>query len=135
MIVQGFVVTVLLVIPALGIGNIDSFLEMLINMTAATSLLPVLFLLAAYIGLRWKKDDMPRDFRFGSRKFGIAAGIFLLIVFAFVFFMSTVPEPALLCRQSMEHCQKELQIHWNIGIQCLRYSYFHGIGMDMLESL
>lgn len=96
LIVQGFVVTVLLVIPALGIGNIDSFLEMLINMTAATSLLPVLFLLAAYIGLRWKKDDMPRDFRFGSRKFGIAAGIFLLIVFAFVFFMSTVPEPALI---------------------------------------
>ena len=30
LIVQGFVVTVLLVIPALGIGNIDSFLEMLI---------------------------------------------------------------------------------------------------------
>ena len=94
--VQGIVVTILLIIPALGIGNIDSFLEMLINMTAATSLLPVLFLLAAYIGLRWKKDDMQRDFRFGSRKFGIAAGIFLLGVFMFVFFMSTVPEPALL---------------------------------------
>ena len=31
-----------------------------------------------------------------SVKFGIAAGIFLLIVFAFVFFMSTVPEPALI---------------------------------------
>ncbi len=94
--VQGIVVTVLLVIPALDIGNIDSFLEMLINMTAATSLLPVLFLLAAYIGLRWKKDSLERDFRFGSRTFGIIAGVFLLIVFMFVFFMSTVPEPTLI---------------------------------------
>lgn len=94
--VQGIVVTVLLLIPALGIGNMDSFLETLINMTAATSLLPVLFLLAAYIGLRWKKDGMQRDFKFGNRMFGIAAGVFLLCVFLFVFFMSTVPEPALI---------------------------------------
>lgn len=94
--VQGIVVTVLLVIPALGIGNMDSFLEMLINMTAATSLLPVLFLIAAYIGLRWKKDDMKRDFKFGTRGFGIAVGIFLMMVFMFVFFMSTVPEPTLI---------------------------------------
>lgn len=94
--VQGIVVTVLLVILALGIGNMDSFLEMLINMTAATSLLPVLFLIAAYIGLRWKKDDMKRDFRFGNRGFGIFVGIFLMIVFLFVFFMSTVPEPTLI---------------------------------------
>lgn len=61
LIVQGVVVTLLMIVPALGIGNLDSFLETLINMTAATSLLPVLFLLIAYIMLRWKKDDMPRD--------------------------------------------------------------------------
>lgn len=94
--VQGIVVTVLLIIPALGVGSMDSFLEMLTNMTAATSLLPVLFLLAAYIGLRWKKDDMQRDFKFGNRTFGIIAGIFLMAVFVFVFFMSTVPEPTLI---------------------------------------
>lgn len=96
LLVQGIVVSILLIIPALGIGDMDSFLEMLINMTAATSLLPVLFLIAAYIGLRWKKDNMKRSFRFGSRKFGIAAGIFLLLVFCFVFVMSTVPEPKLI---------------------------------------
>ena len=94
--VQGIVVTILVAIPALGIGNMDSFLEMLLNMTAATSLLPVLFLIIAYIGLRWKKDDMKRDYRFGNRTVGIIAGVFLLIVFAFVFFMSTVPDPALM---------------------------------------
>lgn len=96
LIVQGIVVSVLLIIPALGIGNMDSFLQMLINMTAATSLLPVLLLLIGYIVLRWKKDDMDRSFKFGNRTFGIIAGVFLLIVFMFVFFMSTVPDPTLI---------------------------------------
>lgn len=99
LIVQGFIVTILLVIPALGIGNMDSFLETLINMTASTSLLPVLFLLVAYIGLRWKQDDMPRSFKFGNRFFGITAGVFLLVLFIFVFFMSTVPDPQLIAQQ------------------------------------
>lgn len=96
LVAQGIVVSILLIIPALGIGNMDSFLEMLIDMTTATSLLPVLFLIAAYIGLRWKKDDMKRDFKFGNRTFGIIAGVFLMAVFVFVFFMSTVPEPTLM---------------------------------------
>lgn len=96
LIVQGIVVSILLIIPALGIGNMDSFLQMLINMTAATSLLPVLLLLIGYIVLRWKKDDMDRSFKFGNRTFGIIAGVFLLIVFMFVFFMSTVPDPTLI---------------------------------------
>ena len=39
---------------------------------------------------------MERDFHFGNRTFGIVAGIFLLAVFIFVFFMSTVPEPTLI---------------------------------------
>ena len=99
LIVQGVIVTILLIIPALGIGNMDSFLETLINMTASTSLLPVLFLLLAYIGLRLKKDDLPRSFRFGSRSFGIFAGVALLILFLFIFFMSIVPEPRLIMQE------------------------------------
>lgn len=93
---QGIVVTILLIIPALGIGSMDSFLETLINMTASTSLIPVLFFVISYVVLRWKKDNMERDFRMGNRTFGIIAGVFLLIVFTFVFFMSTVPEPKLI---------------------------------------
>lgn len=96
LIVQGIIVTILLIIPAIGIGNMESFLETLINMTASTSLLPVLFLLIAYIGLRWKKDDLKRSFKFGNRTFGLVAGIFLLVMFIFVFFMSTVPAPQLI---------------------------------------
>lgn len=106
LIVQGVVVTLLMIVPALGIGNLDSFLETLINMTAATSLLPVLFLLIAYIMLRWKKDDMPRDFRFGNRTVGLTAGIFLLCVFLFVFFMSTVPDPHLIAEELAGHLPK-----------------------------
>lgn len=99
LVAQGIIVTVLLIIPALGIGNMDSFLETLINMTASTSLLPILFLLIAYIGLRWKKDDMVRNFKFGNRLFGIFAGILLLFIFIFVFFMSTVPDPQLIMKE------------------------------------
>lgn len=99
LIVQGIIVTTLLIVPALGIGSMDSFLETLINMTASTSLLPVLFLLIAYIQLRWKKDDMPRSFKLGHRSFGIAVGIFLLLTFIFVFFTSTVPDPHLIMQK------------------------------------
>ncbi|WP_125608011.1 amino acid permease [Lapidilactobacillus bayanensis] len=99
LIVQGIVVTLLMIVPAIGFGDLNSFLQTLINMTAATSLLPVLFILIAYIGLRWKKDDMARSFRFGNRAFGLTAGIFLLLVFLFIFFMSTVPEPHLIAQE------------------------------------
>lgn len=99
LVVQGIIVTLLMIVPAVGIGDLNSFLQTLINMTAATSLLPVLFILIAYIGLRWKKDDMERSFRFGNRTFGLAAGIFLLLVFLFIFFMSTVPEPRLIVQE------------------------------------
>lgn len=99
LIVQGIIVTFLMIVPAVGIGDLNSFLQTLINMTAATSLLPVLFILIAYIALRWKKDDMERSFRFGSRAFGLTAGILLLILFIFVFFMSTVPDPHLIAQE------------------------------------
>lgn len=96
LILQAVVVSILLIVPALGVGSMDSFLETLINMTASTSLIPVLFFLIAYIVLRWKKDNMKRDFKMGNRVFGLIAGVFLLIVFIFIFFMSTVPEPSII---------------------------------------
>lgn len=99
LVVQGIVVTILMIIPALGIGNLDSFLQTLINMTAATSLIPVLFIVIAYINLRWKKDDMVRSFKLGNRAFGLTVGIFLLIVFLFISFMSLVPDPKLIVQE------------------------------------
>lgn len=93
---QAVVVTVLLIIPALGIGSVNSLLKTLINMTAATSLIPVLFLLIAYIMFRVKKDDLPRTFKVGKRSTGIFMGIMLLVFFLFAFFVSTFPSPAAL---------------------------------------
>ncbi len=98
LLVQAVIVTILLLVPALGIGSMDSFLETLINMTASTSLIPILFFLIAYIVLRAKKDSLSRNFKMGNKTFGITAGILLLIVFVFVFFMSTVPEPKLIAQ-------------------------------------
>lgn len=90
---QAVIVTVLLIIPALGIGSVDSLLETLINMTASTSLIPVLFFLVGYIVLRAKKDNIQRGFKVGSRGFGIAIGVLLLVLFSLVFVISTVPAP------------------------------------------
>ncbi|ATD55754.1 amino acid permease [Clostridium chauvoei] len=92
---QAVIVTILLIIPALGIGSVDSLLEILINMTASTSLIPVLFFLVGYIVLRLKKDNLvDRSFKVGSRKFGVAIGSLLLALFTFVFVISSVPSPA-----------------------------------------
>lgn len=95
LVVQAAIVSILLIIPGLGIGNLDSFLQFVINMTAATSLLPVIFIIAAYIYMRSKQNDRPRTFRFGSRTTGLIIGWGMMALFAVVFFFATVPEPAL----------------------------------------
>lgn len=81
---------ILVVILVLGIGNMDSFLEMLINMIVFMLLVFVLFLLIVYIGFCWKKEIMLRSFCFGNWIFGLIVGIFLLVIFIFVFFMLIV---------------------------------------------
>ena len=92
---QAIIVTILLIIPALGIGSVDTLLEILINMTASTSLIPVLFFLVGYIVLRTKKEtSVKRSFKVGSRSFGIGIGVLLLVLFTFVFVISSVPSPS-----------------------------------------
>ncbi len=93
---QAAIVTVLLLIPAIGIGSMDTFLQTLINMTASTAIIPVLFLLVAYINMRMKKDDLERSFRMGGRSFGIFAGFLILAIFFLSFLVSTFPEPSVI---------------------------------------
>ncbi len=96
---QAVVVTILLLIPGLGIGQIDTFLHFLINMTAATSLLPVLFFVVAYINFRLNHDDTPRDFRLSKNpKIGIACGVLLLVLFSITFITAILPDPELIMR-------------------------------------
>lgn len=88
---QFAIVVPILVIPALGSGDINSLLQIVINMTAATALLPPLFIYLAYFLLRKRYDAVPRKFRVGSRSFGLVMAGFMLIVFAFVFVTGTFP--------------------------------------------
>lgn len=89
--VQFAIVIPILVIPALSSGDINSLLQIVINMTAATALLPPLFIYLAYFVLRKKYDAVPRGFRVGSRGFGLVMAAFMLVVFAFVFVTGTFP--------------------------------------------
>ena len=89
---QAIVVTILLIIPGLGIGEVDSLLKFLINMTAATSLLPVLFFLIAYIVFRVKYDNTERSFKLSKNPMiGVLFGVLLLILFAITFVTSIIP--------------------------------------------
>lgn len=88
---QFAIVVPILIIPALGSSNIDDLLGIVINMTAATALIPPLLILLAYLVLRLRYDSAPREFRMGSRPMGLAIAVFLLAVFAFVFVAGTTP--------------------------------------------
>ena len=89
--VQFAIVVPILIIPALGSSNIDDLLGIVINMTAATALIPPWLILLAYLVLRRRFDDVPRQFKMGSRTFGIALSTFLLVIFFFVLIAGTTP--------------------------------------------
>lgn len=90
--IQFLIVIPLLLIPALGSGDINELLGIIINMTAATSLLPPLFIMVAYFNLRLNKDHLERDFKMGSRKFGLIVTTFLLCIFSVAFIAAIFPE-------------------------------------------
>ncbi len=128
LVVQGIIVTFLLLIPAFGIGDLDSFLQTLINMTASTSLLPILFILIAYLQLRLKKENLPRSFKLGNRTFGLIIGFSLLLLFIFVFFMSTFPEPALIKEELSGNLPKGVASPlWMLLYNLLGLVFFMGI--------
>lgn len=88
---QYAIVVPILIIPALGSDSINGLLEIVINMTAATSLLPPLFIYLAYFNFRKNFDTVKRDFRIGSRTFGMLMSGFMMVVFTFVFVTGTFP--------------------------------------------
>lgn len=89
---QAIIVTIILIIPGLGIGGVNGLLKFLINMTAATALLPVLFFVVAYIHFRLKQDNTERSFKLSKNPMiGVLCGILLLILFSITFVVSIVP--------------------------------------------
>lgn len=89
---QFAVVVPILIIPQLGAGNINELLKIVINMTAATALIPPGLILLSYFMLRYKYDWVPRPFKMGTRRGGLLLAGALIVVFAFVFIAGITPQ-------------------------------------------
>lgn len=74
-------VVVMLVVNGFGSESVQDMMNQAINLTAGTAMLPPIFIMAAYFIFRLKHDDTPRDFRMGSRKFGMGVVLVLIAIF------------------------------------------------------
>ncbi|EGA68191.1 putative oxidoreductase [Vibrio sinaloensis DSM 21326] len=92
--VQYVIVFPLMIIPTLGSNTAQDLMNTVINMTAAASMLPPLFIMLAYLNLRLKLDHLERDFKMGSRMTGIAAVSVLIVIFTVGFLASMFPTGA-----------------------------------------
>ncbi|MGL4978916.1 MAG: amino acid permease [Plesiomonas sp.] len=92
--IQFLIVLPLMIIPTLGSNTAQDLMNTVINMTAAASMLPPLFIMLAYMNLRLKLDHLPRDFKMGSRLTGIAIVSVLMVIFTIGFLASTFPTGA-----------------------------------------
>ncbi len=92
--IQFLIVIPLMLIPTLGSDSVQELMNTLINMTAAASMLPPLFIMLAYLNLRLKYDSVKRDFKMGSRMQGIAIVSTLIVIFTVGFIASTFPTGA-----------------------------------------
>ncbi|MBN8032686.1 amino acid permease [Vibrio vulnificus] len=92
--IQYAIVLPLMVIPTLGSDTAQDLMNTVINMTAAASMLPPLFIMLAYMNLRLKLDHLERDFKMGSRMTGIAVVSILIGIFTVGFLASTFPTGA-----------------------------------------
>lgn len=92
--IQYLIVLPLMLIPTLGSNTAQDLMNTVINMTAAASMLPPLFIMLAYLNLRLKLDHLPRDFKMGSRSTGIAVVSVLIVIFGIGFLASTFPTGA-----------------------------------------
>lgn len=90
--IQFAIVIPLLLIPALGVKDINQLLGIIINMTAATSLMPPFLIMLAYFNLRLNKDHLERSFRMGSRTLGLTITGILLVIFSISFIAAIFPQ-------------------------------------------
>ncbi len=84
-------VFVMLVVNGFGSESVQQMMNTAINLTAGTAMLPPIFIMVAYFVFRWKHDDTPRDFRMGSRKFGMAVVSVLITIFVVSMSASAFP--------------------------------------------
>jgi amino acid transporter len=84
-------VFVMLVINGFGSESVQQMMNTAINLTAGTAMLPPIFIMVAYFVFRWKHDDTPRDFRMGSRRFGMSVVSVLITIFVVSMTASAFP--------------------------------------------
>ncbi|TQI80260.1 amino acid/polyamine/organocation transporter (APC superfamily) [Serratia fonticola] len=84
-------VFVMLVINGFGSESVQQMMNTAINLTAGTAMLPPIFIIVAYFVFRWKHDDTPRDFRMGSRRFGMSVVSVLITIFVVSMTASAFP--------------------------------------------
>jgi amino acid transporter len=89
--IQYLIVIPLMIIPTMGSNTAQELMNTVINMTAAASMLPPLFIMLAYLNLRRKLDHLPRDFKMGSRTTGMVVVSMLIVIFTIGFVASTFP--------------------------------------------
>ncbi|MGF1690201.1 amino acid permease [Photobacterium kagoshimensis] len=92
--IQFLIVIPLMIIPTMGSNTAQDLMNTVINMTAAASMLPPLFIMIAYLNLRLKLDHLERDFKMGSRMTGIVVVSVLIGIFTVGFLASTFPTGA-----------------------------------------
>ena len=94
--VQAFVVSLLFLIPALGIDSVETLMHTIISMSALNLLVPTIFLILGYAGLRTRKSDMPREFKMvASDKVALAISGALLAIFLLAATVTSIPAPEL----------------------------------------
>lgn len=91
---QFLFVVIMLVINGFGSDSVQDMMNTAINLTAGTAMLPPIFIMVAYFVFRLKHDDTPREFRMGSRMFGMSMVSVLLAIFFISMTASAFPPGA-----------------------------------------
>ncbi|WP_022942207.1 amino acid permease [Psychromonas hadalis] len=88
---QFLFVVIMLLVSGFGSDSVQDMMNVAINLTAGTAMIPPIFIMVAYFVFRWKHDDTPRDFRMGSRKVGMSIVSVLIAIFVISMAASAFP--------------------------------------------
>ncbi|WP_222842116.1 amino acid permease [Endozoicomonas montiporae] len=95
--VQAAVVSVLFMVPTLGIDSVETLMKTIISMSALNLLVPTIFLILGYMGLRIGNKAMPREFKMvQSDKLALFIAAAMLAVFLLAAVVTSIPAPELM---------------------------------------
>ncbi len=89
--IQFWIVVPLILFPAYSTGTMNDFFGLIKTAGGSIGMIPPMFIFAAYFMMRLKNDNLERSFKMGPRWFGLAISGMMMVIFAWIFFMSFVP--------------------------------------------